>query len=623
MNSITKDSENMNGERNLLVGIGGVSVTRAPTTMPTTESGSEFQILPLKFTLMGLQNDIPRISEFRSASLSYIKGMLALVSIDVDGLKITDVKEQYIDTLLNDRRDLSITRSAFSFANGTSSYALIAEEEVVKDHTRVFNLYYEATAVVADPNKLYGPLLIDIVQNRHSELLQQIQQYKATQYYYAADFDLCTTASGKKASTDRSFDLCSQDHQLVSIKFGLTSLPEDMNRDAFKYEVINIYQDILKSIDGIQMTGFYEDRIEDVGQAQEFYFDVKVVKRNRDYSLIINNELNSQDGKMEVLNRIQSYTNEEGRDIEWCITELGRFSPSCVAVATTARGMPEWAIITIAVASALIVFGLLIWILLIAYQRDREQSDFRESCRKYVADPQDLYRTQATASKPQRHRNRIHIYRDENRRRMIYYRPSRNHRRREDRRRKNHRRRDRRPRRSHRPRRERQQYFDSVNSDLYDTVETLPDFDNEYQMVLYEEPAEPQQPFPRRELLQLPPPPRHQMEGQFRSIQQQQHMQSQRDILRIEPERPARRVQLRHVERNLSQEQREMLRIEALHQSRQQLDQPRILAQPRHHQSSPYYPRHEQELLRIEQDPVYCDDNFVNRPDPPTFNRRC
>lgn len=598
----------MRDESNLFMG--GVHATPTPTAMSSTAPGTELQTLPLKLTLMGLQDDIPHLSDFREAALSSIKGVLALVSDDIDGLKITDVKERYIDTLLNDRRNLStISRSTFSFTNDTSSYESISEEGRAEEHTRVFNLYYDALAVVADPSKLYGPLLIEAVQYRYSEIIQQIQEYKPDSYYYAEDFDLCTTSTGVKADTDRSFDLCSQEHQFVSIKFGVLALPDDVDRDAFKNEITNIYQDILKNIEGLQITGFYENRIEAVGNTEDIFLDVKAVKRNQDMELIINNKVNSQEGKMEVLNRIQSYTDEEGRGIQWCITEMGRFSAEpCASTAA----LPGWGISVIAATSVLIVLGLALWVIVVLYQRDREEDGFKENCRKWIADPEDFYRSQRQLVK--RRHNRM-----EKRHRM-YVRPYRNHRRDEDRgRRHYHGRRDtrHRRRRHQRPRRERRHYYDSFDSDLHDTVETLPDIDNEYQMVLYKDPTPPRypalQPAPSKpQLLQL--------EDQFRPVQQhQRNVQSQREILQIEAQYSAHARQTRPVEHRLSPQHREMLRIEALHQSRQQLMQPRQPQRPvptrsPHRQSSP---RQEQELLQIEQGPVYCDDNLVNRPDPP------
>lgn len=588
----------MTEERDLIIGMGGMTVTRTPSNMPTTASGSEFQTIPLKFTLMGLPNDIPQISDFRRAAEGYIKEILSYVSNDMDGVKFREVKERYVDTLLNCRRSLSVSRSLFSFANDT--YELVTEEEGAQEHTRIYNLYYDAVTIVPDQNEFHGPLIIDTVRYMHAELLQQIQEYDPMKYYYAEDFDLCTTTT--KEASDKSFDLCSQDHQIVPIKFGVLALPSDVDRDEFKAGVVEILQDMLKNIDGLQMTGFYDNRVDVVGKTEDFYFDVDLIKRNRDMESVIGNELNGE-GKVEILNRIQSYTNEAGRSIQWCITEAGRFSAEpCTTIKTTNNGMPTWAIVTIALSSALIVVGLCAWIVIILYQRGEDEDDFKNTTRKWVG-----YRRHPRFDSDKFQHQRIYA------RPRNYDRARRHHGR--------HRRHHGRP-RHHRPRREHRRYYDSEDSHLRDTVQTLPDIDNEYQyqMVLYQDQGPPQYPqIQQQQLLRLPPPSQQQqhmlqIEDQYRAAQ---HMQSQRELLQIE----------NHVNqpRPLSRQQQEMLQIEALRKSQQNLMPNRQSPQNiplQMQQPSPMQQRQQQEVEESVALTVYCDDNLVNRPDPPTYNHR-
>jgi hypothetical protein len=605
----------MRKERNLLVGVGGATVSRAPSNMPTTASGTEFQKIPLKFTLMGLPDDIPRISDFRRAAKGYIKEILSYISDDIDGLKFKEVNERYVDTLLNCRRSLSTSRYVFSFANNT--FFNFTEEEDSQEHTRIYNLYYDAVAIVPNPNEFYGPLIVETAQYRHAELLQQIQEYDPTQYYYADDFDICTATT--EDASDRSFDLCSQDHQLVPIKFGVLALPDDMDRDAFKAEAVGILQDVLKGIDGLQMTGFYENRVDVAGKSEDFYFDVDLIKRNRDMELVISNELNGE-RKVEILNRIQSYTNEEGRGIEWCITDAGRFSAEpCTTTKTTNNGMPTWAIVTIALSSALIGLGLIIWVCIILYQRSQDEDDFNNTTRKWVADPEDFYRNQNRLDRHRRYRHnpRFDGHLDEYQHQRIYARPPRNYGR--ARRHRHRHRRGRRP-RHHRPRRGHRHYYDSEDSELHDTVETLPDIDNEYQhqMVLYQDQGPPQYPqIEQQQLLRLLPPPQQQqhvlqIEDQYNAAH---HMRSQRELLQIEAQHPM------NPPRPLSRQQ-EMLQIEAMRKSQQNLMPPQQGVPIQRPQPLPRQ-QQQQKAEDLEQAlTVYCDEDFVNRPDPPTFNDR-
>eukprot|EP00804_Cyclotella_cryptica_P016387 CCRYP_004640-RA/>CCRYP_004640-RA protein AED:0.00 eAED:0.00 QI:289/1/1/1/0/0/2/507/598 len=588
-----------------IVGVGGFVVPTPPTTMPTTQSRSEFHVIPLKFTLMGISNDIPRIRDFRDAAMGFIKGMLTTVSYDIDGLKITEVKERYIDSFINGSRGLvTITRSLVDFVYGeNATMGDIETQHQEEDDTRVFNFYYDVT-VVSDSTELYGPLLIDAVRRRHPEILQQIQEYRPTQYYYAENFDLCTTTTGKMTDDDRFFDLCSQDHQMVSIKFGALALPEDMDRDLFTKELMQIYQRVLNEINGLEMTGMYADeQIEEVGRAVDFYFDVNVIRNDQDMKFVIENKVQSQDGRMEILYLVQNYTNKEGRDIEWCITDAGRFSAKPCAKPAEPTGLPLWIIITIAATSALLVIGCLLWILIVTFQRRRDEDEFKNNCRKYVTNPEDFYRGQCGVEKSRRRPRPPRKHRGDYGR--VYARPSKPRYRREERRNRHH---SRRRRYRSSGRRER---HDSDESDPLD--ETLSDSDDNFQLALCDNPRYPKYPDPRHELLQLPPTPHQQR------------------LLQIEAQYPTR------LQPTLPSPQRDMLQIEGRHPLFSQHPLPQSYPQQRQkilenegqHPTYPGYPRRQfhsppaqQEPLQIKHGPVYCDDEMVNQPDPMAYGRQ-
>lgn len=582
------------------VGIGGFLVPLPPTTMPTTKSRSEFQTIPLKFTLMGLSNDIPRIRDFRDAAMGFMRGMLTTVSYDIDGLKVTAVKERYIDSFLNRHRGLATrTRSVINFVYGENATTdKIESQHQEEDDTRVFNLYYDVT-IVSDSPRRYGPLLIETVRHRHPEILQQIQEYKPTQYYYAENFDLCTTTTGEITDDDRLFDVCSLDHQMVSIKFGALALPEDMDIDLFKKELMNIYQRVLNEIDGFEMTGMYADeQIEVVGKAVDFNFDVNVIRNDQDMKLVVEAKLQSQSGKTEILYLVQNYTNKEGRDIEWCITNAGRYSTNPCAKPSEPTGLPLWIIISIAAASALLVLGCLLWICIVTFQRRREEDQFKNNCRKYVTNPEEFYRGQCGEEKPRKRPRPPRKHRGGYAR--VYARPSkpRYHQEEKKRRYRNNSRR-----RRYRSNRRREQH-DSEELDLLDA--TLSDSDNEFPLAIHEKPY-PQYRDPTREFLRLPPPPHQQrflqIEGQYPTRRALKLPPPQRDVLQIEGRHPL------YSGRPLPQSQ----------QPQRQM----ILESEGQHNAHPGYPRRkfhpppaQQQLLQIEHGPLYCDDEMVNRPDP-------
>lgn len=585
------------------VGVGGFVVPTPPTAMPTTQSRSEFQTIPLKFTLMGLSDDIPRIRDFRDAAMGFIKGMLTTVSYDIDGFKITEVKERFVDSFLNGQRGLSTrTRSVVDFVFGENATTENLETQQEEDDTRVFNFYYDVT-VVSDSTQMYGPLLIDAVRHRHREILQQIQEYKPTQYYYADNFDLCTTTTGKKTDDDRFFDLCSHDHQMVSLKFSALELPEDMDRDLFKNELMSIYQRVLSEIDGLEMTGMYADEeIEEVGKAVDFFFDVNVIRKDQDMKFVIENKVQSQDGRMEILYLVQNYTNEEGRDIEWCITDAGRYSTaSCAKPPPEPTQLPLWIIITIAATSALIVLGCVLWICIVTFQRKTEEIEFKNNCRKYVTNPGDFYRGQYGVEKPRKRR------RPPKKRRpgygRVYARPSRPRYQREEKRR--IRRHSRRPHYRSNGRRERH------DSDALD--ETLSDSDDEFQLALCEKPLYPQYRDHRHELLQLPPPPQQQrllqIEGPYHNRLQPQLPPTQREMLQIEGRRP---LYSGHLSPQSQPPQRQKI-------TENDGRQPAYHGYPRRQFQAPPA---QQELLQIEHSPLYCDDEMINRPDPMAYGHQ-
>lgn len=106
--------------------------------------------------MIGLQSDIPGISDFRKAALSSIKDVLTSVSNDIDEFKVRDVTEIFISSSLNENRALSsINQSAVEFPYADD---IILEED--QDNTQILKLYYDAVGLIFDPYpyELYGSI---------------------------------------------------------------------------------------------------------------------------------------------------------------------------------------------------------------------------------------------------------------------------------------------------------------------------------------------------------------------------------------------------------------------------------------------------------------------------------
>ncbi|KAL3781135.1 hypothetical protein HJC23_001442 [Cyclotella cryptica] len=341
---------------------------------------TNMQAIPIKFTLMGVSSNVnDQILDFRDAMTKEFKSMLTLISSDVEGMKFTGVKERFLDDDYRSLRGLAaVERLAINF-----EYI-----EVDDDETQTLHLYYDIIAVLSDSGIVPGPAIVKAVRQNHLEIMQQIQEYKSDNYYYVDDFDLCTTSreEEKAASTDiddSKFDLCTYDHQLVGIKCAALGLPSDMDEDIFSEELLETYGQILHDVDELVITGMYPVKQEQAGNAIDFYFDVNVLQRdNQNMKPVIMDKLQSDDALSQVLNRVQKYTDDEGRELHWCINDDGQYSTEpCVTVPSKRYDMPTWKISTIISVSVVIVFGLCIWIRIIVRKRAKESKEFKSNMR--------------------------------------------------------------------------------------------------------------------------------------------------------------------------------------------------------------------------------------------------
>ncbi|KAL3804644.1 hypothetical protein HJC23_008459 [Cyclotella cryptica] len=337
---------------------------------------TEYETIPLKLSLVGLTSDIPSIRDFKDAMMEELKNILTELASSLD-MTISEISENYGPTS-NSR---ALQSSAQSFASNP---------------TQAMSLYYDVS-VVRNPGERYARILIQAIQDRHGELLSQIQEYTDNQGYgYISNFDMCTTSSNVSDPKEDSYDLCTLDNQIVPIKFSASNLSPDMDPKDLERDLIDAYKEILSGIDGLEMKSIDLDRIVEKGDGVDVYFNVDVIRNGQDWKSVVKNALQKEAARNQLLSEVQKYSalDENGETLEWCVNDLGIFTTDCAAVTSYQFAIPNWAIITIAVASVVLLCCLLISCCICARQRARDDDVTKDNFRTYVSDPELWRRNQ-------------------------------------------------------------------------------------------------------------------------------------------------------------------------------------------------------------------------------------
>lgn len=182
--------------------------------------------IPIKFTLLGAV-DVKDVTEFKETMLAEFKSALSLISTNLDeSIKFTSVEPRFMGIL---------------HKSGAENY----------------QFYYDVGVAAMDGNANAGELLVEAVQEYHSDILEQMQKYKPNDYYYVEDFELCTPSElGVIENVDESvFDLCSYDHELISTVVGVFGLPNNQDVDDFNKEMVEVYKDIIGNTQGLTLAG--------------------------------------------------------------------------------------------------------------------------------------------------------------------------------------------------------------------------------------------------------------------------------------------------------------------------------------------------------------------------------
>eukprot|EP00956_Cyclotella_meneghiniana_P041723 scaffold236806_cov119-Cyclotella_meneghiniana.AAC.6 len=373
--------------------------------------------IPVKFTLLGVV-DVTDVTDFKETMLTEFKSALASISKNLgESVKFTSVEPRFMGIV---------------HESGADNY----------------QFYYDVgVALTEDANANAGELLIGAVQEYHSGILEQMQTYKSSDYYYVEDFELCTPSEleANENVNESVFDLCNYDHELISTVIGVVGLSNIQDIDDFNKEMVQVLKDIIGNTQGLTLAGvcksnctedmklplvpfipvyltsvsfFFQDAVDNKreGQAIDFYYTIDILdKENLSPKSAVLARLEGNDAMSQIYNHIESYTGQE-----LCMTDEGRYSTE---PCTRSLGrLSTWQIILISIAT-IVVFGFLaLGIYKILRCRRKPEVNEQAYARRYSRD-----RKKKKPHKSHRHSRHSHRHSDQNQKRSHHHREKRRH----------------------------------------------------------------------------------------------------------------------------------------------------------------------------------------------------
>jgi hypothetical protein len=337
--------------------------------------------IPLKFSLMGLPFNMNDIGGFKDVMMDELKSILTNAAEQID-MKVSNIQEVYDLTIAARKRTLS---EASTFASSKP--------------TQTIHLYYDVE-VLKNPNQQNAPRLIQEIRANHANVLQDLQEYNdANGYEYMSNFDLCTTSS---SSMNAKFDICTLDHEVVKVKFSTSNLNPSLNRDDLEAELLTIYRDILRRMEGLEMVDIALDRVAETSYGTDVYFNVDVITSDgNDWKTAIESELKKEASRKEILDSVQEYTiqtlGESGASTEkvnLCFDNQGVLTMNCNVAINSQYALPMWAIIAIASTAGAIVLCLAISCCICARQNAKDEDDMKYNYQSYIASPEQWRQSQ-------------------------------------------------------------------------------------------------------------------------------------------------------------------------------------------------------------------------------------
>ena len=392
-----------------------VVVEETTTTTTTTTSKSEeddLETIPLRFSLMGLPADIDNLGTFKDNVTKQLKIVLTNIAEDI-GLKVTALRSSY---------DLVSTRtSVFDRQLQSDAKSFSAEQ------AQTFKAYYDVD-VIKDPSQRFGPVVIRLVQERHDEILGELQ---VNSKYYLSNFDLCTTTRAGMYD-DSDFDVCTLKHDIIPLKFRSRRLHPNVDQAALNDELLKIYSDVLNTIPGLEVVSLSLKKVDESSNSLDVYIDADIVDYDgRNWKSIIESELENEAKKNQILSQAKQYlmnavaASEGGESLEVCIDDQGILSMDCTSIKSSNFKLPNWAIITIASVCVAIVLIIAISLCICAYQDNKDEEEMKYNIKTFVADPEEW--RQGVLKKEKRKKSNKKVAPSPDRRRHTYHERRRRH----------------------------------------------------------------------------------------------------------------------------------------------------------------------------------------------------
>jgi len=148
--------------------------TSAPTKYPTIAPPpkEEFEIVPIKFSVMGLPDDV-RMRDLKNQMTIVLKRILTDLQDVFPDLKISKVEERVV---IERQRRLAVD-----------------ERILAKDVDVYFDVY-----VVNVNQKRWGPIIIAELQDSYGDIMDKIATFQGVEYFNeGVDMNWCTTMNGK------------------------------------------------------------------------------------------------------------------------------------------------------------------------------------------------------------------------------------------------------------------------------------------------------------------------------------------------------------------------------------------------------------------------------------------
>ena len=316
--------------------------TKAPVAAPKFDD--LYEVIPIKFNLYGISEEVDA-RDLKDEMLAIVKNVLIDLSQRQSSLRIKTIEENLLPPVSK-------------------------EDASTPAENNALGVYFDVTIIRSQEVKDFGPIIIQWIKESYEDIVAEIKDF-INQEYFINDVDMnwCTT---EKSQLD--FNVCNDEVVPVKTRFqrvdGITTAD-------FVSKLVEVYEDILSSVPDLDITKVVVKDTTVTDDLVDVTLDVYVhQKHSKDLAPIIYETVEVR--QKNILDRIQSYSEEILGEIDWCIDyEINAFAQcekEAVEAAvkdqfepTESSLFPLWAIITIATLS--LVFCCAVSCCIVIYRR--------------------------------------------------------------------------------------------------------------------------------------------------------------------------------------------------------------------------------------------------------------